>query len=78
MNGNAHGVVSAEPKPSLWSLANADVLYKPFGDQKFNYYPAGFGLRKGDHDFLVFLKCLPRPSPGRWSSRTRRCSRASR
>ncbi|MDD9981130.1 MAG: transporter substrate-binding domain-containing protein [Gammaproteobacteria bacterium] len=55
MNGNAHGVVSAEPKPSLWSLANADVLYKPFGDQKFNYYPAGFGLRKGDHDFLVFL-----------------------
>ena len=55
MNGNAHGVVSAEPKPSLWALANADVLYKPFGDKKFNYYPAGFGLRKGDHDFLVFL-----------------------
>ncbi len=55
MNGNAHGVVSAEPKPSLWSLSNADVLYKPFGDEQFNYYPAGFGVRKGDPDFLTFL-----------------------
>lgn len=55
MNGNAHGVVSAEPKPSLWALANAELLYKPFGDEKYNYYPAGFAIRKGDPDFLVFL-----------------------
>lgn len=55
MNGNAHGVVSAEPKPSLWSVGNSDVLFKPFGDEKFNYYPGGFAIRKGDPDFLTFL-----------------------
>ncbi len=55
MNGNAHGVVSAEPKPSLWSLANSDVMFKPFGDEKFNFYPGGFAVRKGDPDFLTFL-----------------------
>lgn len=55
MNGNAHGVVSAEPKPSLWTLANPDILYKPFGDERFNYYPGGFAVRKGDPDFLTFL-----------------------
>ncbi len=55
LNGNAHGVVSSEPKPSLYTLANSDVLFKPFGDQKFNYYPGGFAIRKGDPDFLTFL-----------------------
>ena len=55
LNGNAHGVVSAEPKPSLYTLANSDVLFKPFGDEKFNYYPGGLAVRKGDPDFLTFL-----------------------
>lgn len=55
MNGNAHGVVSAEPKPSLWTLANTDILFKPFGDEQFNHYPGGFAIRKGDPDFLTFL-----------------------
>ncbi|MFT5112863.1 MAG: polar amino acid transport system substrate-binding protein [Parasphingorhabdus sp.] len=55
LNGNAHGVVSAEPKPSLYTLANSDTLFKPFGDEKFNFYPGGFAVRKGDPDFLTFL-----------------------
>jgi polar amino acid transport system substrate-binding protein len=55
LNGNAHGVVSAEPKPSLYTLANSDTLFKPFGDDKYNFYPGGFAIRKGDPDFLTFL-----------------------
>lgn len=55
LNGNAHGVVSAEPKPSLYTLANSDTLFKPFGDEKYNFYPGGFAIRKGDPDFLTFL-----------------------
>ncbi len=55
LNGNAHAVVTSEPKPSLYTLAHSDILFKPFGDQKFNYYPGSFAIRKGDIDFLTFL-----------------------
>lgn len=55
MNGNAHAVVSAEPKPSLWSASYNDVLFKPFGDTKFIPKPSAFAVRKGDHDFLNYL-----------------------
>jgi len=55
LNGNAHGVVSAEPKPSLYTLANKDILFKPFGDEKYNYYPGGFAVRQGEPDLLNFL-----------------------
>ena len=51
----ADGVVSAEPKPSLWSVDNCDVLFKPFGDEKFVYYPGGFAIRKREPEFLTFL-----------------------
>ena len=54
MNGNAHAMASSEPKPSLWSLAYSDTLYKPF-EQSFFNIPAGFAVRKGDPDFLAFL-----------------------
>ena len=58
MNGNAHAFGSSEPKPSLWTLANADILFKPFGDERFNFLPGGFAIRQGDPDFLNFLKYL--------------------
>ena len=55
MNGNAHAVVSAEPKPSLWTATNSDVLFKPFGDQTFIPRPSALAVRKGDYDFLNYL-----------------------
>ena len=58
MNGNAHGVVSAEPKPSLWSVGNSDVLFKPFGDEKFNYYSGWFRHSQGRSGFLDLLEHL--------------------
>ena len=54
-NGDAHAIVGEEPAPSLYALANGDALFKPFGDAKFNFYPSGFAIRKGDPDFLAFL-----------------------
>ena len=54
MNGNAHAFGSSEPKPSLWTLANPDILFKPFGDGRFNFLPGGFAVRQGDPDFLTF------------------------
>ena len=54
MNGNAHAFGSSEPKPSLWTLANPDILFKPFGDERFNFLPGGFAVRQGDPDFLTF------------------------
>jgi polar amino acid transport system substrate-binding protein len=55
MNGNAHAVVSAEPKPSLWTGANTDVLFQPFGKRTFIPRPSAMAVRKGDHDFLNYL-----------------------
>ena len=55
LNGNAHGTITSEPKPSLYTLANSETLFKPFGSDKYNYYPGGFAIRKGDPDFLNFL-----------------------
>ncbi len=55
LNGNAYGVVTSEPKPSLYTVANSDTLFLPFGDQKFNFLPGSFAVRKGDPDFLTFL-----------------------
>ena len=55
MNGNAHAVVSAEPKPSLWTATNGAVLHQPFGDRTFIPRPSAFAVRKGDYDFINYL-----------------------
>lgn len=55
MNGNAHAVISAEPKPSLWTATNSDVLFQPFGDRTFIPRPSALAVRKGDYDFLNYL-----------------------
>ena len=55
MNGNAHAVISAEPKPTLWSKSNSEVLFQPFGDRTFIPKPSAFATRKGDHDWLNYL-----------------------
>ncbi|MBM4073996.1 MAG: transporter substrate-binding domain-containing protein [Planctomycetes bacterium] len=53
-NGNAHGVLASEPKPSFWSLQNADLIFMPF-KETLTRTNAAFALRKGDVDSLNFL-----------------------
>jgi polar amino acid transport system substrate-binding protein len=53
-NGNAHGVLASEPKPSFWALQNPDLIFKPFNDT-LTRTNAAFALRKGDVDSLNFL-----------------------
>ncbi|MEO7243232.1 MAG: transporter substrate-binding domain-containing protein [Variovorax sp.] len=47
INGNAHAVVSSEPKPTFFTLKNPDRLFKPTDDNVSDSHE-GFGLRKGN------------------------------
>jgi polar amino acid transport system substrate-binding protein len=47
INGNAHAVISSEPKPSFFTLANPGKLFKPSTENVVNTFE-GFGLRKGN------------------------------
>lgn len=47
INGNAHAVVSSEPKPSFFTLRNPNRLFKPSNENLVNTFE-GFGLRKGN------------------------------
>ena len=56
IEGRAHAVITAEPKPTFFTEQNPDTLFKPF--EGFDPLPpnaAGFAIRKGDPDFLTFL-----------------------
>jgi len=56
LNGNAHAVFSSEPKPSFWTLENADTLIKPFGDKAFSDNSgAGVAVRQGDSVLLTYV-----------------------
>ncbi|BCO28411.1 L-cystine-binding protein FliY [Rhodoferax lithotrophicus] len=46
INGNAHAVISSEPKPAYTILKNPDKLFNPIGDY-ITTSSEGFGLKKG-------------------------------
>ena len=54
VNGNAHAVLSSEPKPTFWTIDNADVLYQPF-DEVLQRGAEAMALRKGDPDALNYF-----------------------
>ena len=55
LNGNAHAIMTSEPKPTMWVLANPDKLFLPLGkDARIFPVPAGFAVRKGDPDILNY------------------------
>ena len=54
INGNAHAVISSEPKPTFFTLKNPDRLFKPTADNVSNGED-GFGVRKGNPAMLAYL-----------------------
>ena len=54
LNGNAHAVISSQPKPNYGIIDNPDVLFAPVGDNLTRGDEA-FVLRKGDPDALNFF-----------------------
>jgi polar amino acid transport system substrate-binding protein len=52
INGNAHAVISSEPKPSFFTLKNPDKLFKPSPDN-LTTSVEGFGVRKGNANSLA-------------------------
>lgn len=54
LNGNAHAVVTSQPKPSFYILDNPDTLFDPAGENLTRGDEA-FALRKGDPDALNFF-----------------------
>jgi polar amino acid transport system substrate-binding protein len=55
LNGNAHGFLTSEPKPTYYVLDNPDVLYNPFGSGPWDPSASAFAVRKGDPDALNFF-----------------------
>ena len=55
LNGGAHAIMTSEPKPTMWVLANPDKLFLPLGKgARIFPVPAGFAVRKGDPDILNY------------------------
>jgi len=54
INGNAHAVISSEPKPTFFTLKNPDRLFKPSTENVTNSVE-GFGLRKGNPAALAYF-----------------------
>jgi polar amino acid transport system substrate-binding protein len=52
INGNAHAVISSEPKPTFFSLKNPDRLFKP-APENVTQSVEGFGVRKGNAQALA-------------------------
>jgi polar amino acid transport system substrate-binding protein len=52
INGNAHAVISSEPKPTFFMLKNPDKLFKPAPDN-LTTSVEGFGVRKGNANSLA-------------------------
>ena len=55
LNGNAHGFLTSEPKPTNYVLDNPEVLYHPFGIGPWDPTASSIAVRKGDPDALNFL-----------------------
>ncbi len=55
LNGNAHGWVSAAPKPFNYVNQYSDTLYRPFGGESLRDEPIGFALRPGDLNGLRYF-----------------------
>lgn len=54
INGNAHAIISSEPKPTFFALKNPDRLFKPTNDNVSNGDDS-FGVRKGNPAMLAYL-----------------------
>lgn len=54
LNGNAHAMVSDEPKPTVDARLFPDQLFKPI-ERSLTASQAGIALRKGDADALNFI-----------------------
>jgi polar amino acid transport system substrate-binding protein len=54
INGNAHAVLSSEPKPTFFMLQNPDRLYKPTNDYVTTTVE-GFALRKGNKSAVAYF-----------------------
>jgi len=55
LNGNAHGFLTSEPKPTNYVLDNPKVLYQPFGIGPWDPSASSIAVRKGDPDAINFL-----------------------
>jgi polar amino acid transport system substrate-binding protein len=54
INGNAHAVISSEPKPAYTILKNPDTLFNPVGDY-ITTSTEGFGLKKGSAPAIAYF-----------------------
>jgi polar amino acid transport system substrate-binding protein len=54
INGNAHAVISSEPKPTFFSLQNPDKLFLPSNDY-VSMSVEGMAARKGNPEALAYL-----------------------
>ncbi len=55
LNGNAHAVVSSQPKPNFYRIDNPDVIFDPANGENLTKGDEAFALRKGDPDALNFF-----------------------
>jgi len=54
INGNAHAILSSEPKPTFFTLQNPDKLFKPTNDNVTTTVE-GFALRKGNPAAVAYF-----------------------
>ena len=54
INGNAHAIVSSEPKPTFFTLKNADKLFKP-ASENIAHSVEGFGVRKASPTTIAYF-----------------------
>ncbi|MES2977338.1 MAG: transporter substrate-binding domain-containing protein [Pseudomonadota bacterium] len=54
INGNAHAVVTSEPKPTFFTLKNPDRLFKPTNEFLSTGFE-GFGVRKGNPAAMAYF-----------------------
>ncbi len=54
LNGNIHAMMSSTPKTGYLLSRYAEEVFQPFS-KPFSTYAEGFGIRKGDADFLNYL-----------------------
>lgn len=79
LNGRAHAIFSAEPKPTLWTQEYPDVLFQPVPKSELPSFATGFALRKGDPDALAFFNSwIVLRSQDRWLDQRRAYWFASR
>jgi len=55
LNGNAHAVVSSQPKPNFYRLDNPEKIFDPADGENLTKGDEAFALRKGDPDALNFF-----------------------